>query len=63
MLRVYRQLAPLPTGQKFTTIGEDGRVCKDEWHRLNLRYLGTVETWDEAKTLCVRPIVQEIAAP
>lgn len=61
MLRVFKQCAPIPTGQRFTRIGYDGSVLSDEWHAANLREIGVVSSWEEAKKLTTAPIVESVA--
>lgn len=57
---VYNQLHPIPTGRKFSYFSPDkGEVVEQEWHALNLKYMGHVETWEEAKKLCRLPVMVE----
>lgn len=57
---VYKQLAPIPTGRKFTYVHQEtGEVIEQEWHALNLKFMGHVENFEEAKKLCRIPIMVE----
>jgi hypothetical protein len=58
MLKVYEQKKPIPTGERFTK--SDGG--SDVWHRADLREVGIVKTWAEAKKLCRAPIVEKVGA-
>lgn len=58
-LIVYRQAEPIPTGDTFTKRDEYGQpIGRGDWCRANLVKVGEVETWAEAKGLCVAPVCE-----
>lgn len=61
MLRVFKQLRPIPTGQKFTTIDRvTGQPTQEDWHRAVFVEVGRANTWEEAKKLWPWPIVDGV---
>lgn len=51
MLIVYRQAEPIRTTEPMWQSNE-------VWHRAQLIKVGECETWEQAKGLCVAPIVE-----
>lgn len=55
---VFKQVAPVPTGRKFTYINtENGETVEQEWHAANLKFVGYAASFKDARKLCPIPVM------
>lgn len=55
MYTVYRQAEPIETSEPMGRTSESGRTLY--WHRSNLVPVGLAASFEEARALCARPIM------
>lgn len=56
--KVYRQDTPIPTGKMLKIVNHRGEERYEHAHNANLVFVGYASSFEQAKRLCVHPLME-----